>query len=123
MELNVIGTFTGENMLGEDGKVYPIPPNYASKSKLVEGDTLRLNLVDGQFLYKQIEPVARKRLVGQVIDLNHVYAEGRMYTILKASMTYFRAEMGDNAIIIVPRDELSEWAALENIISLGACNA
>ena len=31
------GVFDGQMMLGPDGKSYPIPANYASKSKLVEG--------------------------------------------------------------------------------------
>ncbi|MBP6929845.1 MAG: hypothetical protein KBB77_02820, partial [Candidatus Moranbacteria bacterium] len=34
------GTFDGQIMLGTDGKQYPVPANYASKSKLVEGDML-----------------------------------------------------------------------------------
>ena len=33
----VDGVFDGEHMIGEDGRKYLVPPNYASKSKLVEG--------------------------------------------------------------------------------------
>ena len=33
----VEGVFDGQNMVGSDGKIYSVPPNYASKSKLVEG--------------------------------------------------------------------------------------
>ena len=32
------GVFDGQKMIGPDGKEYPVPANYASKSKLVEGD-------------------------------------------------------------------------------------
>ena len=32
------GIFDGQIMIGPDGKNYPVPANYASKSKLVEGD-------------------------------------------------------------------------------------
>jgi hypothetical protein len=32
----VEGVFTGEEMLGADGNKYPVPVNYASKSKLVQ---------------------------------------------------------------------------------------
>ena len=54
------GQFDGQNMIGPDGKVYPVPANYASKSKLVEGDTLKLTIAqDGSFIYKQIGPVER----------------------------------------------------------------
>ena len=36
------GIFDGQIMIGPDGKNYPVPANYASKSKLVEGDILKL---------------------------------------------------------------------------------
>ena len=48
----VEGVFDGQTMLGPDGKNYPIPANYASKSKLVEGDILKLTIADdGSFIY------------------------------------------------------------------------
>src|ERR1700744_4326416 len=59
------GVFDGQNMVGSDGKTYPVPANYASKSKLVQGDILKLTIADdGAFLYKQIGPVPRKQVVG-----------------------------------------------------------
>ncbi|MBI3573128.1 MAG: hypothetical protein HY092_02930, partial [Candidatus Kerfeldbacteria bacterium] len=59
------GAFDGQNMVGPDGKQYSVPANYASKSKLVEGDVLKLTITrDGSFIYKQIGPVDRQRLVG-----------------------------------------------------------
>ena len=49
------GVFDGQTMVGSDGKTYPVPANYASKSKLVQGDILKLTIADdGAFLYKQI---------------------------------------------------------------------
>ena len=53
----VEGVFDGQIMIGPDGKSYPVPANYASKSKLVEGDILKLTIADdGGFIYKQIGP-------------------------------------------------------------------
>lgn len=47
------GEFDGQHMAGEDGKRYPIPPNYASKSKLLTGDRLKLIIdVDSSFIFK-----------------------------------------------------------------------
>jgi len=40
------GVFDGQNMVGSDGKTYPVPANYASKSKLVQGDILKLTIAD-----------------------------------------------------------------------------
>ena len=54
------GVYDGQNMVGSDAKTYPVPANYASKSKLVQGDILKLTIADdGAFLYKQIGPKIR----------------------------------------------------------------
>jgi hypothetical protein len=115
------GTFDGQIMLGTDGKQYPVPANYASKSKLVEGDMLKLTITpDGSFIYKQIGPVERKRLIGivnQDSDGNYfITSEGRPYRVLLASVTYFKVEPGDEVTLVVPRDIDSDWGSIENVI-------
>ena len=66
------GTFDGQIMLGTDGKQYPVPANYASKSKLVEGDMLKLTITpDGSFVYKQIGPIERRHALGIVSQDEH----------------------------------------------------
>src|SRR5690606_20099687 len=42
----VEGVFDGQKMAGPDVKEYPVPAIYASKSKLVEGDILKLSIGD-----------------------------------------------------------------------------
>lgn len=112
------GVFDGQNMVGSDGKTYPVPANYASKSKLVQGDILKLTIADdGTFLYKQIGPVARKQVVGVLkLENGHytVEASGKSYRVLLASVTYFKAKPGDQVSVNVPEnDDSAEWAALE----------
>ena len=114
----VEGVFDGQTMLGPDGKNYPIPANYASKSKLVEGDILKLTIADdGSFIYKQIGPVARKQVIGTLVQHDGVYyveANGREYRILLASVTFFRINIGDQVTIIIPADNPdATWAAVE----------
>jgi len=117
------GVFSGSSMVGEDGREYTVPPNYASKSKLVEGDMLKLYIGErGNFIFKQIGPIERQRLIGNVSFEQEngqytVLAAGRSWKVLKASVTYFKAEVGDEAIILVPKNAPSKWAAVENIIS------
>ncbi|MFH1193900.1 MAG: hypothetical protein V1661_02815 [bacterium] len=116
------GVFAGDKMVGADGKTYDIPPNYASKSKLVEGDILKLTITgSGSFVYKQISPVARKRLVGELAvddekDEFWVVEDTNKWRVLKASITYFKGVSGDKVAILVPQDGISKWAAVENII-------
>ena len=112
------GVFDGQMMLGPDGKSYPIPANYASKSKLVEGDILKLTIADdGSFIYKQIGPVERRQVIGTLTQHDGIYyveAGGREYRILLASVTYFRISLGDQVTIIVPEDNPdATWAAVE----------
>jgi len=118
----VEGVFDGVNMIGSNGKQYTIPANYASKSKLVEGDILKLTILDdGSFLYKQIGPIDRKRVRGTLMQDEDtgeysVMSQGNTYKVLSASITYFKGDIGDEVIILVPSDKQSQWAAVENII-------
>jgi hypothetical protein len=118
----VEGVFDGMGMVGDDGKSYIVPPNYASKSKLVEGDMLKLTIgARGNFIYKQIGPIERQRIIGtlaydQETGQYLVLAGGRSWKVLKASITYFKAEAGDEAVILAPKNAPSKWAAVENVI-------
>ncbi|MGH7234223.1 MAG: hypothetical protein ACREF7_02145 [Candidatus Saccharimonadales bacterium] len=111
------GVFDGQNMVGSDAKTYPVPANYASKSKLVQGDILKLTISeDGAFLYKQIGPVPRKQVVGTLTLENGHYLVSvgdKSYRVLLASVTYFKAKPGDQVSVNVPEDDNAEWAALE----------
>ncbi len=114
----VEGVFDGRVMIDAEGKNYPVPANYASKSKLVEGDILKLTIADdGSFIYKQINPVPRKQIIGTLVQHDGTYyveANGTEYQILLASVTYFRIKEGDQVTIIVPEDNPdATWAAVE----------
>lgn len=119
---NVIeGLFDGQRMVGPDGKQYTVAANYASKSKLVEGDQMKLTITqDGTFIYKQIGPVARKHLTGKLHrdDTGYVMVgeNNRTYKLLLASVTYYKGKVGDTVVAFVPEHEQSAWAAVEHII-------
>lgn len=122
----VEGVFDGSNMVGPDGKVYTVPANYASKSKLVEGDIMKLTIKrDGTFVYKQIGPVSRERELGTLVrdeagTYKAVTNEGKSYKLLTASVTYFKGEPGDSVVLLTPHDMPSRWAAVENIVPEGS---
>ncbi len=114
------GGFDGQHMVGPDGKSYPVPANYASKSKLVQGDMLKLIIGDdGTFIYKQIGPVERRKLIGTLNLKDGSYfveARGQEYHVLFASVTYFKAQPGDQVTMVIPEEGEAEWAAIEAVI-------
>jgi hypothetical protein len=118
----VEGVFDGQNMVGSDGRQYVVPPNYASKSKLVEGDILKLTIQpNGTFLFKQIGPIERNRVMGtlardEMTNDWRVISSGRKYHLLSAAVSYHKGDVGDDAVILVPKSAPSKWAALENVI-------
>jgi hypothetical protein len=115
------GVFTGNNVLGQDGKEYTIPPNYASKSKLVEGDIMKLTITTaGKFIYKQIGPIERERIIGELTADESgqwsVVVESKPYKILTASVTFHKGTSGNQVAILVPAGGGATWGAVDNII-------
>lgn len=118
---NIIeGIFDGENFVSPEGAIYPVPANYASKSKLVTGDLLKLTIVsDGSFVYKQINPVSRKKVVGVLEEFGdgwRINVDDQLFNVLTASVTYYKANVGDKVVGLIPKDGKSEWAAIENVM-------
>ena len=116
----VEGIFDGQGMTDSDENTYPVPANYASKSKLVVGDKMKLTITpEGRFIYKSIGPAPRKTLLGTLTYEDGRYkvlSEGKAYNVLLASVTFCRAQVGDEISIIVPEQEESEWAAIDALI-------
>lgn len=119
---SIDGVFDGESMIGEDGNAYPVPPNYASKSKLVEGDLMRVTITDsGKFIFKQRGPIERRRVIGTLVlgDLSNDYkvlADGHTHRVLAAAITFHKAKPGDELVILIPKDAPSKWAAVEHVM-------
>jgi hypothetical protein len=118
----VEGVFDGQHMIGADGNPYAVPPNYASKSKLVEGDMMKLTITPtGTFIYKQVGPIERDRIVGvlgfdETTNEYYVAQAHNKWRVLKASVTYYKGRPGDEAIVLVPKDSPATWAAVDNIV-------
>ena len=116
------GVFNGEKFVGSDGQEYNVPPNYASKSKLIEGDILKLTInKNGSFVYKQIGPIDRQQLLATLAKTdsgNDWYAvdDKKQWKLLTAAVTYFQGQAGDEVVILIPKGSKSTWAAVENII-------
>ncbi len=116
----VEGVFTGEEMLGVDKNKYLVPVNYASKSKLVQGDRMKLTITPaGKMVYKQIKQIDRDTRVGLLTQDKGKYqvvADGVSYDVLTAAVTHFRAQIGDSVTILVPAGKEATFGAIEAVI-------
>lgn len=114
------GVFDGEAMVSTEGDRYPIPANYASKSKLVEGDRLKLTILpDGSFLYKQIGPTPRRNARGVVEIIGGEYriaAEGHSCQVLRASITFHKLEAGDEVGVLLPDEREARFATIDQVL-------
>jgi len=111
------GIFDGQGMVGVDKKTYPVPANYASKSKIVEGSKLKCTIKwDGSLQYKIIKEGAFTNSTGTIIrDGNHfiVVSQDGMYQLLPAAVTYIQAKVGDRIAIRIPKSGKATYATIE----------
>lgn len=112
--------FTWHEMFGSDWNKYPVPVNYSSKSKLVQGDKLKLTIEpNGKMLYKQILPIEREIKTGLVVKEKEKYqviAEWQTYDLLTAAVTHFKVNIWDRISVLIPAWKQATFAAIEAII-------
>ena len=125
---SIEGIFDGEKMIDYEGKGYQISPNYASKSKLVEGDPIKLYITnDGKFYYKQIGPIPRRTIPATLrSEGSHYILEGddsKVYNVLTASVTYYMSmynvRPNDRVMIMIPAEGDAHWAVIDNLLGQG----
>jgi len=120
-DLKIIeGVFTWEEMLGSDWNKYPVAANYASKSKLVQWDKLKLSIdTTWRMTYKQIAPIERETKIWILAldkDKYQVIIDGESYNLLTAAVTHYRANIWDSISVIIPKWKKATYAALEWVI-------
>jgi hypothetical protein len=122
------GYFDGENMIGDNGQIYPVPQNYASKTQLVIGDRMKWILTSTREIFKLIQPAPRKRVTGTFSiegDNYIVLVDGQTnpVKILKASATYAMKNLGlginSEVAIYIPQDATASWGAFISVVKNG----
>jgi biopolymer transport protein ExbD len=110
-------------MLGADNNKYVVPVNYASKSKLVQGDRMKLTIEgSGKMLYKQIKQIDRETRVGLLTQDKgryQVVSDGVSYDVLTAAVTHFKADIGDNVTVLIPAGKEATFGAIEAVMPKG----
>ena len=116
----VEGVYDGQYLLGEDGKKYEVPANYAAKSRLVYGDKLKMIEEVGKTLFKQLEKVERKKLEGVLSKKEgkwYVLTNEGTFKISDVAAEFNNAALNEKAVVIVPAGNVTaEFAALDRIV-------
>lgn len=115
----IAGIFDGENMVAESGENFPVPANYASKSMLVVGDTLKLVEEGKEKRFKQIEHVKRHKTIGILAKKDGkwkvVTPEGS-YKVLPAAVSHFGGDVGSEVTLHLPANNLTvPYGAIESV--------
>jgi hypothetical protein len=114
----IYGFFNGKNFAGENGIDYPVPSNFISKSKLIEGDAMTIEVENG-LKYKVIKYAVREFKTGEVIKFGgrtYIEAEGQLYEPCFSAISYYGAEEGDEVMIIIP-PKGSQYCAIEALLA------
>ncbi|HEX7455898.1 MAG TPA: hypothetical protein VF303_00305 [Candidatus Nanoarchaeia archaeon] len=119
----VVGIFDGQSVVTERGEKFPVPENYASKSILVVGDSLKLVDQGGAKRFKQVEHVKRHKSSGILAKKDGkwtaVTSEGS-YRLLPAAVEHYEGSVGDEVLVQLPANNLqTPWAAVEKITKKG----
>ncbi len=113
----VSGYFDGFYLIGDDGSKYEVPANYAAKSRIVFGDTLKMLDEDGKKIFKQIDKVPRKKLEGVLSKKEgkwYFLSDDGTYRISDIAAEFHKAELNDKAFAYIPENNLkAEYAALD----------
>ena len=115
----ITGSFDGENMVTASGETFPVPANYASKSMLVVGDTLKMVEEGKEKRFKQIEHVKRYRTTGIITKKDGkwkaITPEGS-YKVLPVTVEHLGADVGSEVVLHLPANNLTvAYAAIESI--------
>ncbi len=115
----IVGLYDGEKMVTPAGESYDVPGNYASKSLLVIGDTLKMYEENGEKRFKQVEHVKRHKTNGLLVKkegkFRAITPEGS-YKVLTESINHFKGDVGDEVVLYLPAGNLTApYGAIETI--------
>ena len=113
------GVFDGQYLVAQDGRKTEVPQNYASKSKLVYGDILKVFNDSGKQIFKQIDRVERKKIEGVLAKKEgkwYLLSDSGSYRISDVSAEFNKAQLNDKASALIPAENQKvPFASLDKI--------
>jgi hypothetical protein len=119
----IVGVFDGFKMTAEDGTEYEVPSNYAAKTKLVFGDTLKLIEENGKKLFKQIERVERTKVEGILTKKEgewYILTDRGSYKVSDTAAEFQGAALNSQATAYIPTNKPdAPFAAIDHVEGFG----
>ncbi len=123
----VVGRYDGRQLIAEDGTRYDVPGNYAAKSKVVYGDTLKMIQEGDRQVFKHIGKVDRKKVYGILTKKEgdwYLLSDTGSYKILDVAAEFQKAQMNSEASAYIPATmPEAPFAALDTITGSGIGSA
>lgn len=101
----LVGRYDGRFMTTEAGKKYPVPDNYAAKTKLVYGDKLKMIEGPQGRQFKLVEKLPRVEEKAQLVVKDGQFealAKSGSYKLIQSAVKYWGGEEGDKTKILLP---------------------
>jgi len=125
------GAFDGEFVVMENGKKFQVPPNYVSKSALVEGDQLKLTKEGERNEFRLVSQVERVEMEAILTKKDNLWVAlvqlpdgiAHEFRLVSAAIRYFNGEFGDKLVVLLPKSyeqKLPEWVAVKELIKSDA---
>jgi hypothetical protein len=116
----IIGTYDGVHLVDPNGNKYDVPANYAAKSRLVYGDTIKMIEDNGSTVFKQIQKVERKKTEGVLSKKEGkwvVLTDTGSYRMSEVAVDFNLGQMNDEVIVFVPASNLNApYATLDRLV-------
>lgn len=118
------GVFDGYKITTDGGQTFEVNQNYAAKSKLVHGDTLKLIEENGKKVFKQIDRVERMKLHGILTKKDgewYVLTDRGSYKVSDTAAEFHKSELNSECTVLVPQDNPdAPFATLDKVEGYGA---
>jgi len=115
----VVGVFDGIYMITSSGDKYEVAANYAAKSMLIFGDSLKMLDQDGRHVFKQVEKLPRAEIEGVLSKKEgkwYLLASSGTYKISDVAANFHAAKVNDTAVALVPAgNKKVSFAALKSV--------
>ena len=116
----IVGIFDGVHLTDTNGNKYDVPANYAAKSRLVYGDTIKMIEEDGAPIFKQIQKVERKKTEGVLSKKEGkwvVLTDTGSYRVSDVAVDFNQGQMNDEVIVFIPATNLNApYATLDRLV-------